>query len=73
VPKSALLTRGERTLVFVYDSLRQVADWRDVEVIGENREDIAVANGVEAGEQVIITGNLTLDHQSPVRLAGKAP
>ncbi|MCB0637456.1 MAG: efflux RND transporter periplasmic adaptor subunit, partial [Lewinella sp.] len=70
VPKSALVTRGERTVVFVYDSLQQAALWRDVEVVGENRGAVALRTGVEANDRVIITGNLTLDHRSPVRVAG---
>jgi RND family efflux transporter MFP subunit len=68
VPRTALVLRANREVVFVYDSLTQTAQWRYVETVMENETDAALSEGVKAGEAVIISGNLTLDHNSPVKL-----
>lgn len=69
LPKSAVVIRSGRTLVFTYDETAERAKWQYVTVGFENDELVAVTEGVEAGQQVIIAGGLTLDHDSAVRIA----
>lgn len=71
VPKSAVVTRSERTLVFTLDTVSQRAQWKYVTVGAENDTQVAIGEGIEAGELVIVAGNLTLDHDVPVRIASK--
>jgi len=68
LPKAAVVERSGRTLVFVYDPVEERAKWQYVTVAFENDEAVALGDGVEAGQLVIVGGNLTLDHDSPVRV-----
>lgn len=69
LPKSAVVLRSGRTLVFAYDAEQERAKWQYVTVGYENDETVAITEGVEAGQAVIVSGNTTLDHDSPVRTA----
>ena len=71
VPKAAVLERSGRQLVFVHDAARGQALWQYVTVAYENADRVALSAGVEAGQSVIVSGHLTLDHQSPVQLAAR--
>jgi membrane fusion protein, multidrug efflux system len=76
VPRSAILERDRRTLLFVFegDGSRGRAKWRyvntglmnerHVEILDEGPEDGAV----EPGELVLVGGHQTLVHDIPVRL-----
>jgi RND family efflux transporter MFP subunit len=66
VPKEAVVLRSDRPVVFVYDSTQQRAQWRYVTILHENDAQVALGEGVAAGEAVIVRGNLNLDHDSPV-------
>jgi RND family efflux transporter MFP subunit len=68
VPKSALVNRSGRSLVFTYEPESRRAQWKYVTVSHENDESIGISEGLKPGEQVIINGNLTLDHDSEVRV-----
>jgi len=68
LPKTAVVIRSGRTLVFTYDEASERAKWQYVTVGYENDEMVAVTEGVEAGQQVIVAGGLTLDHDSTVRV-----
>lgn len=68
LPKSAIVERSGRTLVFTHDEDTGRAKWQYVTVGYENDERVAVLEGVEIGQSVIVTGNLTLDHDAAVRL-----
>jgi hypothetical protein len=68
LPKSAVVLRSGRTLVFTYDASSERAKWQYVTVGYENDELVAVTEGVEAGQRVIVRGGLTLDHDSAVRV-----
>lgn len=69
VPKASVILRAGRSLVFTYDEDSSRAKWQYVTVAYENDDQIALSEGVEPGQAVIVDGNLTLDHDSPVRLA----
>lgn len=66
IPKSALLVRDKRNLVFtVEDSL---AKWKYVDIGEQNEKYIEVNSGVIAGEKVIVDGHFNLAHDSKVRI-----
>lgn len=71
VPKSAIVLRSGKTLVFTYDPESERAKWQYVTVAYENNEQVALSEGVEPGQQVIVSGNLNLDHDSRVRVEVK--
>ena len=71
VPKEAVILRSGRSLVFTYDEESELAKWQYVTVLHENDEQVALSEGVEAGQQVIVSGNLNLDHDSRVRVEVK--
>lgn len=73
VPKTAVVERSGRELVFVYDTASEHAKWQYVTISHRNDEQVAISEGVMAGDQVIVEGNLTLDHDSPVRIAQQEP
>ena len=66
IPKSAVLLRSGRSVVFTYDAGSGLAKWRYVTVACENEEQAAVSEGLEAGELVIWEGNVNLDHHAAV-------
>lgn len=68
VPKSALVLRSGREVIFTYDAEEGRAKWNYVSVAYENDEMIAVSEGLEAGAVVIMAGNLNLDHDARVVL-----
>lgn len=68
LPKSAVVNRSGRDLVFTYAAAEQRAKWQYVTVGYVNDEQVAITEGVEAGQQVIVGGNLALDHDVVVRV-----
>lgn len=66
VPIKAVVSRQERTLVFRVED--NVALWTYVDVGAKNDEDWQILSGLEGGEQVVIEGQLTLAHQSKVKV-----
>lgn len=64
VPKSAVLYRQNRQVVFVYSEGKAL--WTYVETGQENSGQVVVSDGLEAGMEVIIDNNLNLAHESPV-------
>jgi RND family efflux transporter MFP subunit len=69
VPREALVLRSGRTVVFVHDPEANLAKWNYVTVAYENDAEVAISEGLEAGQQVIISGNLNLDHDARVQLS----
>lgn len=68
VPKSAVVLRSGRPVVFTYDAAAQLAKWNYVTTAYENDEAVAIAEGINAGDSVIHEGNLNLDHDAAVTL-----
>jgi len=69
VPKSALVLRSGRPVVFTYAPEEGLPKWNYVTVAHENDEQIAVSEGLEPGMLVIFEGNLNLEHDAQVRVA----
>lgn len=73
VPRKAVIVRGEgdRPLVFAIINIsggRGTADWRYVELGAQNDEEIEIKSGIQEGDIIVVEGQLTLSHQSRVRI-----
>ncbi|MDR1582341.1 MAG: efflux RND transporter periplasmic adaptor subunit [Prevotellaceae bacterium] len=66
IPKSALLLRTNRKVVFTLKDSR--AHWVYVETAQENSDNYVVTEGLQAGDSVIYEGNINLAHETPVRV-----
>lgn len=65
VPKSAVVLRsGGRQVVFTHRDGKAL--WNYVTTSFENMDEYVVTDGLEAGAEVITTGNLNLAHEAPV-------
>ena len=64
VPKTAVVLRSERQVVFTLENGR--AYWNYVKTGLENLTEYTIVDGLEEGKQVIVTGNVNLAHESPV-------
>lgn len=76
VPKSAVVERSGRKVVFTVESANVSpnrassgrAKWNYVTIAHENDRDVAISEGLKPGDQVIVSGNLNLAHDAPVRV-----
>ncbi|MDZ7741249.1 MAG: efflux RND transporter periplasmic adaptor subunit [Bacteroidota bacterium] len=66
IPKEALIRRSGKEMVFTYHDGKAV--WNYVKIGKENALMYQVIEGLQAGDTVILDGNLKLSHGSPVRL-----
>jgi multidrug efflux pump subunit AcrA (membrane-fusion protein) len=64
IPKSALLLRTNRKVVFTL--IDGHANWVYVDTAQENSDSYVVSDGLQAGDSIIYEGNLNLAHESPV-------
>jgi len=70
VPKEAVVERSGRKVIFTYAAETDssgLAKWNYVTVAHENDTEIALSEGIKAGEIVIIDGNLNLGHDARVK------
>jgi membrane fusion protein (multidrug efflux system) len=65
VPRKAVLIR-QNPLVFVVQD--QTAIWKYVELGEHNDEEIHIKSGLDEGDLVVVEGQLTLAHQSRVKI-----
>jgi HlyD family secretion protein len=70
VPRSALLVRDERSLVFTVDHGR--AKWHYVEIGEANDEMLEIRGGLNPGDTVIVDGHYTLAHDAPVSITRRS-
>jgi RND family efflux transporter MFP subunit len=71
VPRKAVIVRQDRPLVFAIINIAGttgVADWRYVELGAHNDEEVEIKSGIQVGDKVVIEGQLTLAHQSKVKI-----
>lgn len=67
IPRQAMLVRSNRTLVFIVEN--DIALWKYLEAGAGNDEEIEVKAGeLNAGDRVVIEGQLTLAHQAKVKI-----
>ncbi|WP_338392051.1 efflux RND transporter periplasmic adaptor subunit [Fulvitalea axinellae] len=70
VPKSAVVTRSGRSVVFTVSEGRAV--WNEVELGPSNSEQQVLAGGkVKSGDRVVVAGNVNLGHQAKVKVRKK--
>jgi RND family efflux transporter MFP subunit len=66
IPKSALLLRTNRKVVFTLKNNRAI--WVYVETAQENSDSYVVSDGLRAGDSVIYERNINLAHETPVEV-----
>ncbi|MCC6395387.1 MAG: efflux RND transporter periplasmic adaptor subunit [Bacteroidetes bacterium] len=71
VPRSALLVRDQRPLVFIVNG--QVAKWHYVETGESDEASIEILSGIEAGDTVIVDGQHTLAHDARITVIKTKP
>ncbi|MEM7657889.1 MAG: efflux RND transporter periplasmic adaptor subunit, partial [Bacteroidota bacterium] len=65
VPKSAVVLRQGREVVFT--AKHDTAWWHYVTTRHENTNFVTIEEGIQAGDTIIVTGNLNLAHKVPIR------
>jgi len=65
VPKEAVVIRSGKQVVFTLED--NLAKWNYVKIGSANGKDVAVLEGLKQNQQVIITNNLQLAHDAPVK------
>ncbi|WP_158797572.1 efflux RND transporter periplasmic adaptor subunit [Pedobacter sp. L105] len=65
VPKEAIVNRSNRQVIFTYEN--GLAKWNYVTVGRDNGKDIEIKEGLKSGQKVILTNNLQLAHDAPVK------
>lgn len=71
VPKSAVVHKSGRNVVFTVEE--SLAKWHYVTVGKENGRQVEILEGLEPDDEVIISNNLQLAHDSPVKVSAKNP
>jgi RND family efflux transporter MFP subunit len=66
VPKTAVVERSGRKVVFTYEE--GLAKWHYVTIGQENSTEISISEGLEGNEKVIVSGNLNLGHDAKVEV-----
>ncbi len=66
IPKQAVVKRSERHVVFNIDN--GLAKWNYVTLGKDNGEKVQILEGIEEDMEIIISNNLQLAHDSPVKL-----
>ena len=67
VPKKAVVQKSGKPVIFTVEG--QQAKWNYVTLGKDNGREVQVLDGIEAGKQVVISNNLQLAHDAPVRIA----
>lgn len=70
VPKSAVVVRAGRSVVFT--AVNGKAKWNYVTTGRDNGADIEITEGLKGGERVIVTNNLQLADETPVKVINEA-
>jgi RND family efflux transporter MFP subunit len=65
VPKSAVVLRQGREVIFT--AKQDTAWWNYVTTGHENTRFVTIEAGIQAGDTIIVSGNLNLAHQVPIR------
>ncbi|PZX09949.1 RND family efflux transporter MFP subunit [Breznakibacter xylanolyticus] len=64
IPKTAVIYRQNRKVVFVHQNGKAI--WTYVETGLENTTSVTITSGLEARQEVIVSNNADLAHESPV-------
>lgn len=66
IPKEAVVMRSGRAVVFTAEN--GLAKWNYVTTGRENGQEVEILEGLEDGKAVIITNNLQLAHDAPIKI-----
>ena len=66
IPKSAVVLRSGKQVVFTLKEGK--ARWNYIQTSLENAEHYSVVDGLKEGDTVIVTGNVNLAHEAPVKV-----
>lgn len=66
IPKSAVVLRSGKQVVFTLKDGK--AQWNYIQTGLENAESYSVVDGLKEGDAVIVTGNVNLAHEAPVKI-----
>lgn len=69
IPKKAIVIRSGKKVVFTEE--QGLAKWHYVNTGLDNGEEIEILEGLKENEKVIVSNNLQLNHDSPVRVGKK--
>lgn len=69
VPKKAIVIRSGKKVVFTEE--QGLAKWHYVQTGLDNGEEIEILEGLKENEKVIVTNNLQLNHDSPVKVINR--
>jgi RND family efflux transporter MFP subunit len=64
VPKQSVVERSGRKVIFTYED--GLAKWHYVTIGQENDKEVTIIEGLETGEEVIVSGQLNLGHDAKV-------
>lgn len=68
VPKASIVLRSGREVIFTYNKSTKLAKWNYVTIAHQNDEQAAISKGIEDKDEVIIEGQLNLEHDAEVLL-----
>jgi multidrug efflux pump subunit AcrA (membrane-fusion protein) len=75
VPKSAVVERDGRKVVFVREKMthggNDLAKWHYVQIGAENGIEVEILDGIKTGDEVVIDNNFTLSHDMPIVVKAK--
>ncbi|MEZ5039381.1 MAG: efflux RND transporter periplasmic adaptor subunit [Saprospiraceae bacterium] len=71
IPKTAVVLRSNKAVVFSYEQATNLAKWHYVTIGHENDESVTITEGLEGHETIIYSGNLNLDHDALVKVMEK--
>lgn len=66
VPRSAVLLRQNKEVIFVHENGQAI--WKYVVTDKKNESSYTIKEGLEEGDEVIVSGNLNLAHESEVKV-----
>jgi multidrug efflux pump subunit AcrA (membrane-fusion protein) len=67
IPKNAVVKKSGRSVVFTVQD--QKAKWNYVTIGKENSDYVEILEGLKSGSKVIVTNNLQLAHDTPVKIS----
>lgn len=68
IPKTAVVLRSNKAVVFSYEQAAGLAKWHYVTIGHENDESVTIMEGLAGHETIIYSGNLNLDHDALVKV-----
>lgn len=68
VPKEAIVVRAGREVIFTVDESLSVAKWNYVKTANENENQICIIEGINAGDIIIVDGNLNLSNDARIKV-----